>query len=199
MGRRAGERAVQENERPGREAVGQSEAEEAGVTLGGYAERVSLARPHRMFCFKVSYRRLIWPDDGRIADDNVNKVTIFDGRMAISYSGLSKVLIEKTDEWLVRILTKPPIRSLAEAVYTIRDRATRAFRGWARRPSDKARHYLVFGFIGWTRQSDREDLQVVVGFVSNCHDEHAEIRDAREDFRVHHKILARTLSWAEPG
>ena len=138
---------------------------------------------------QVSDRRLTWPD-GQMADDHTNKVTIFDGRMAISYAGLSKVLREKTDEWLVRILTNPPIRSLADAVYTIQNRATAAFRGWARTPSEKARHRLIFGFVGWTRQPGRESLQALVGFVSNCHDDRAALQtEARDDFRLHRKIL----------
>src|SRR5437773_2334588 len=138
---------------------------------------------------QVADRRLVWPDDGRIADDHTNKITIFDGRMAVSYSGLSKVLGEKTDVWLVRALSRPPIRSLADAVYTIQDRASEAFRGWARRPSEKARHHLIFGFIGWTLQSGQEGLQILVGFVSNCHDEKGELSEARDDFRVHRKLL----------
>jgi len=141
---------------------------------------------------QVTDRRLTWPD-GQMFNDYTNKVTIFNGRMAVSYAGLSKVLGQKTDEWLVRILANPTIRSLADAVYTIQDRATAVFRGWARMPKEKARHHLMFGGIAWTRQPGRESLQVLICFVSNCHDEHGALQaEARDDFRVHRRIL-------EPG
>jgi hypothetical protein len=141
---------------------------------------------------QVTDRRLTWPD-GQIFNDYTNKVTIFNGRMAVSYAGLSKVLGQKTDEWLVQILANPTIRTLADAVYTIQDRATTAFRDWARTPKEKARHHLMFGGIAWARQPGRESLRVLICFVSNCHDEHGALQaEARDDFRVHHRIL-------EPG
>jgi len=126
-------------------------------------------------------------------NDYTNKVTIFNGRMAVSYAGLSKILGEKTDEWLVRILADPTIRSVADAVYTIQDQATAAFRGWTRMSDEKARHHLMFAGIAWVRPPGRQSLQVLICFVSNCHDEHgAPQAEARDDFRVHHRIF-------EPG
>jgi hypothetical protein len=56
-------------------------------------------------------------------------------------------------------------------VHTIQERATATFRDWARMPKEKARHHLMFGGIAWARQPAREGLQVLVCFVSNCHDE----------------------------
>jgi hypothetical protein len=75
---------------------------------------------------QVTDRRLTWPD-GQVFNDYTNKVTIFNGRMAVSYAGLSKVLGQKTDEWLAQTLANPTIRTLADAVYTLKDRATAAF------------------------------------------------------------------------
>jgi len=141
---------------------------------------------------QISDRRLTLPD-GTMFDDNANKVILFDGRMAIAYAGLSQIVGVQTDLWLVRVLTNPPIRSLARAIYAIRDRATAAFRGWARRPSDKAHHRLVFSFIGWARLPDRPDLHVVVGFISNCHDRDGTLQPtARDDFSIYRETL-------EPG
>ena len=141
---------------------------------------------------QVTDRRLTWPD-GQMFNDYTNKVTIFNGRMAVSYAGLSKILGEKTDEWLVRILANPTIRSVADAVYTIQDQATAAFRGWTRMSDEKARHHLVFAGIAWVRPPGQESLQVLICFVSNCHDEHGALQaEARNDFRVYHRIL-------EPG
>ena len=151
---------------------------------------ISMSTPDVLI--QVTDRRLTWPD-GQMFNDYNNKVTIFNGRMAVSYAGLSKILGQKTDEWLVRILANPTIRSLADAVYTIQDRATAAFCGWARMPKEKARHHLMFGGIAWARQPGRQSLRVLICFVSNCHDEHGALQaEARDDFRVHHRIL-------EPG
>src|SRR5262245_65451458 len=99
-------------------------------------------------------------------NDYTNKVTVFNGRMAVSYAGLSKVLGEKTDEWLVRILANPAIRTLADAVHMLRDRATIAFRDWERMPKEKARHHLMFGAIAWARPPGRKTSRVFICFVS---------------------------------
>jgi hypothetical protein len=126
-------------------------------------------------------------------NDYTNKVTVFNGRMAVSYAGLSKVLGQKTDEWLVRILANPAIRTLADAVHTLQDRATIAFRDWEQMPKEKARHHLMFGAIAWARPPGRKSSRVFICFVSNCHDEHGALQaEARDDFRVHHRVL-------EPG
>ena len=151
---------------------------------------LSLSTPHVLI--QVTDRRLTWPD-GQVFNDYTNKVTIFNGRMAVSYAGLSKVLGQKTDEWLAQTLANPTIRTLADAVYTLKDRATAAFRDWARPAEEKARHHLMFGAIAWARPPGRKSSRVFFCFVSNCHDEHGVLQaDARADFRVHHRIL-------EPG
>lgn len=151
---------------------------------------ISLSTPDVLI--QVADRRLTWPD-GQMFNDYTNKVTVFNGRMAVSYAGLSKVLGQKTDEWLVRILANPAIRTLADAVHTIQDRATVAFRDWERLPKEKARHHLMFGAIAWARPPGRKSSRVFICFVSNCHDEHGALQaEARDDFRVHHRIL-------EPG
>src|SRR4029434_2832509 len=72
---------------------------------------ISLSTPDVLI--QVTDRRLTWPD-GQMFNDYTNKVTVFKGRMAVSYAGLSKVLGQKTDEWLVRILANPAIRTLAD-------------------------------------------------------------------------------------
>ena len=151
---------------------------------------LSLSTPHVLI--QVTDRRLTWPD-GQVFNDYTNKVTIFNGRMAVSYAGLSKVLGQKTDEWLAQTLANPAIRTLADAVYTLKDRATAAFRVWPRPVEEKARHHLMFGAIAWARPPGRKSPRVFFCFVSNCHDEHGVLQaDARDDFRVHHRIL-------EPG
>jgi len=148
---------------------------------------LSLSTPDVLI--QVTDRRLTWPD-GQMFNDYTNKVTVFNGRMAVSYAGLSKVLGEKTDEWLVRILANPAIRTLADAVHMLRDRATIAFRDWERMPKEKARHHLMFGAIAWARPPGRKTSRVFICFVSNCHDEHGALQaEARDDFRVHHRIL----------
>ena len=67
---------------------------------------LSLSTPHVLI--QVTDRRLTWPD-GQVFNDYTNKVTIFNGRMAVSYAGLSKVLGQKTDEWLAQTLANPTI------------------------------------------------------------------------------------------
>src|SRR5262249_60210575 len=55
---------------------------------------------------------------------------------------------------------------------------------------EKARHHLMFGAIAWARPPGRKSSRVFICFVSNCHDEHGALRaEARDDFRVHHRIL----------
>src|SRR4029453_13524435 len=98
---------------------------------------LSMSTPYALI--QVTDRRLTWPD-GQMFNDYTNKVTVFNGRMAVSYAGLSKVLGQKTDEWLVRTLANPRIRSLADAVHTIQDRATPPFCDWGRAPAERGGH-----------------------------------------------------------
>src|SRR4029453_14273843 len=114
-----------------------------------------------------------------------------------AHGGLPRRVVQspwaETDEWLAQTLANPTIRTLADAVYTLKDRATAAFRAWARPAEEKARHHLMFGAIAWARPPGRKSSRVFFCFVSNCHDEHGVLQaDARADFRVHHRIL-------EPG
>src|SRR5262249_11158740 len=87
----------------------------------------------------------------------------------------------------------PTIRSVADAVYTIQDQATAAFRGWTRMSDEKARHHLVCRLLLEKQPPGQESLQVLICFVSNCHDEHGALQaEARNDFRVYCRIV-------EPG
>src|SRR5215510_649434 len=110
---------------------------------------------------QVTDRRLTWPD-GQMFNDYTNKVTIFNGRMAVSYAGLSKVRGQKTDKWLVQTLANPTIRTLADAVYALQDRATAAFRDWPRIPEEKTSHHLMFGAIAWARPPSRKRSRVFI-------------------------------------
>ena len=51
------------------------------------------------YIVQVSDRRLTWPD-GRLADDQANKVVIFNNQAVFSYTGISRIGAFRTDEWI---------------------------------------------------------------------------------------------------
>lgn len=136
------------------------------------------------FVVQVSDRRLTW-DDGRLADDNANKATLYCGRAAIGYTGRAQIKTERTDEWLTGILANA--KDLPAALDTIKDEATAYFGRIADTPRQR-RHAFVIA--GWTRVSADRPIQRIFCRVSNFHDtEQGELPEARPEFASGLKLL----------
>jgi hypothetical protein len=114
----------------------------------------------------ASDRRLTQLPSGALADDNANKATVFCGRIAIGYTGLAQIKLQRTDEWLTNILI--PVRGgLSEAVNTIREEATRYFSSIAASPTQKRHAFLA---VGWTRSNPEQRSRPFLYLISNFHE-----------------------------
>lgn len=51
------------------------------------------------YIVQVSDRRLTWPD-GRVDDDAANKAIVFHDRACFCYTGIAKIGVQRTDEWI---------------------------------------------------------------------------------------------------
>ena len=100
------------------------------------------------FVVMVADRRLTWPN-GRIADDDANKVVMFCNQMAIGYTGQARIEGKGTDEWLAHELGGLPTRCLAAAWNHLNQRATEVFR----RPSLKGKFQSFMG-VGYTPKTE---------------------------------------------
>lgn len=109
------------------------------------------------YAVQVSDRRLT--KDRKVVEDDANKIVLFCGRMAFSYTGLAEIGKEKTDIWLTRILADPKCQSLSDAVRTIKTRATESFQDV---PWSKAQKRHAFVGIGWTNAAGKEVFQPIV-------------------------------------
>jgi hypothetical protein len=104
-------------------------------------------------------------DDGRVADDDANKVVLYDWRVAFGYTGLAKLGKKRTDQWLTEILGLKQSRSLPMALRQISDAAAMAVKAY---PKDK--RFLAFAGIGWTHERPGNSRPVFCR-VSNFHDD----------------------------
>ena len=129
----------------------------------------------------VSDRRLTWPD-GTIHDDNANKATVVCGRMALAYTGLAQIQLQRTDEWITNVLASSGFKSSSDAARVLREEATRHFRGIAATPR-QSRHAFVA--VGWTKSREEDPLRPHYLLISNCHDERGvELATALSEFKT---------------
>lgn len=131
------------------------------------------------YVVQVSDRRLV-SLDGKLYDDETNKVVVFCGRMAFSYTGLAQLEGKETDLWVTQGLIDSSCKSVSDAVYTIRDKATAAFKNI--RLSPKLRRHAFVG-AGWTKTAQEEPFRPTICVISNFHDEKFKyLHEARDEF-----------------
>lgn len=105
-------------------------------------------------CIQVSDRRLVWitgTDAGKCADDDTNKAVVVCNRLAISYTGLAEIGVNKTDDWLLETVSKVNPYNPQRVIKAIAKSATQAF-GNIRLPAPTKRH--AFLVSGWARFVD---------------------------------------------
>jgi hypothetical protein len=135
----------------------------------------------RDLAIQVADRRLAL-SDGRILDDDANKMTLFDGRVAFSYTGLAGLEGLRTDLWLANVLQRPDCTSLDKALDVLRTAATDAVRRLTL-PASLTR--IAFVGIGWSIRAPDNQTIPLVCHVSNFHDENGTVLShALADFRL---------------
>ena len=104
---------------------------------------------------RAAWEALKWPD-GTIHDDKANKATVVCGRMALAYTGLAQIQLQRTDEWITKVLASSGFTSSSDAAKVLREEATRHSSGIAATP--RARRH-AFVAVGWTKSRPDEKLR----------------------------------------
>ncbi|MDO9533632.1 MAG: tetratricopeptide repeat protein [Deltaproteobacteria bacterium] len=131
------------------------------------------------YAIQVSDRRLTYPN-GKIADDNANKVVDWGGWVAFGYTGLAEILSKPTDQWLSEaLLINTPLHggiSLDEAIESARVKATRDFK----RIPGQDKRFTTVG-VGWAQMLDTNEskpqlidfnrIKPTMYWISNCLDD----------------------------
>jgi hypothetical protein len=117
----------------------------------------------RDFVAQVGDRRL--SRRGAVVDDETNKCVLFDGRLAISYTGPSSLRGEETHLWIARTVAGSPSADLAVAARLLADNASTAVRSL--RVQDRRLDIVA---VGWARVRRNDDLRGVWIRVSNWRD-----------------------------
>ena len=136
--------------------------------------------------FLVADRRLTLYPSGRLQDDNRNKATVYDNRLAFGYSGLADIAGQPTDLWLAEQLAgigKPLLETLAE-------RATDTWKSLSPHLSDKARRH-AFVMVGWGRNQARQPVPVVATISNALGVNGSWLADATPTFSVERYLLKR--------
>lgn len=134
----------------------------------------------RDYAVQVADRRLVG-SDGRIYDDDANKMTLFDGRIAFSYTGLAVLKGQQTDLWLANVLQKPACSSVDKSLQVLKVAAADAVRGLS---LSGALTRIAFVGIGWSVLAPDNRTIPIVCRVSNFHDENGTVlAHASDDFR----------------
>jgi hypothetical protein len=123
------------------------------------------------YVIQVSDRRLTWltgPNKGKEADDKTNKAVVACNRLVVGYSGLAKIGGQKTDDWILAVVSSVTPYSVERIKKTLAERATKSFEK-IKFPSKQKRH--AFMISGWARFDSRDaPLTPFVSIISNAHD-----------------------------
>jgi hypothetical protein len=139
---------------------------------------------------QVSDRRVTWlsgPNKGQIADDNRNKVVVVCNRLAIGYSGPAEIGPQRTDDWLLGVVSDVVPYDVNRVLRDVREGATSAFRRILDDPQGAKRHAFVV--IGWAKWGGL--LQPFITSISNALDDAWRwMPSADEEFRPRTVALA---------
>ena len=138
--------------------------------------------------FLVADRRLTVL--GKLQDDNRNKATVYENRLAFGYSGLADIDGQPTDLWLAEQLAgigKPLLETLAK-------RATDTWKSLSPHLSADARRH-AFVMVGWGRDPARRPVPVVAT-ISNALDVNGSwLAHATPTFLVERYLLKPRHRW----
>lgn len=138
---------------------------------------------------QVSDRRLTvgsGPRIGALVDDDSNKVTLFCSRMSFAYTGLASVDGQRTDKWIVDVLSKVTNDSLSDACHELVRAANSSF---SKIQNKKLKRQAFVG-IGWTRSKPNEPFKPVICNITNAmNNELNWLPEATDEFRLQYRIL----------
>lgn len=112
------------------------------------------------YVVQASDRRLTNASTGEVVDEDANKTVVFNGHLAVGYTGLSRIRGYATDLWITEVLQE--CRDPAAALTALSREATRDLAGVPARWRRQA-----FVLAGWTRVNDFVELQPCAFVVSN--------------------------------
>lgn len=119
--------------------------------------------------------------DGSVYDDDTNKMTLFDGRIAFSYTGLAFLEGKRTDLWLRDLLQRPECSSADKGIHLLKTAATEALRG-IKIPEELKR--IAFVGMGWSLVAAHTHALPLICRVSNFHTEDGSVLPhASDEFR----------------
>lgn len=143
----------------------------------------------RDWIYQASDRRLTFLD-GRLADEDQNKIVFFEGRLALAFTGLAKIRSQTSDRWLASTLQRSSSDSLSDALETVRSEATKTFCAFG---TTLRQQRLAFVGVGWTRLSNHEQLLPLQCWVSNCHNEQGQpVTTTNGTFQAGHRVWTGT-------
>lgn len=116
----------------------------------------------------VGDRRLIFAD-GRVAEDNRNKLVICEGNVVFGYTGLAHLGGMYTDEWLTETLSKLTHERLDDKLETLAKMLRATVASCTDVPSN-TRRIAILG-IGFAREPAHESLRPFFCLLSNFHGE----------------------------
>lgn len=150
------------------------------------------------FAMLVCDRRFTHPD-GRLGDDDGNKVVIYNRCHCFAYTGLTGINGKPTDIWLADVLATLRIAPLRPAIIKVRTEATEAFRRMSL-PATLKRHAFVG--VGWCRLQPMNLKHPVMFLVSNFHGHDGmPLPEAEDEFSGWVNVLPphRPFRWAGIG
>lgn len=99
-------------------------------------------------------------------DDNTNKAIWWNGRIALSYTGLASIAGMRTDVWITKTLAKFP--TFQEGIEGLQNEATSYFQKYE--PYHPQQGFLAFVGMGWSDKSSELQGLPFLFLISNFHD-----------------------------
>jgi hypothetical protein len=116
----------------------------------------------------VADRRLTF-EDGRLAEDNRNKLVLCESNIVFGYTGLARLGGTYTDEWLMDRLSRLTQKRLDDKLMMLAHEVRDTVRKCRNVP--RMRRFLAILGIGFARESGQRELRPLFCLISNCHQE----------------------------
>jgi len=123
------------------------------------------------YVIQVSDRKLTWlngPNKAKTASDKANKAVVVCNRLVVSYTGLAQIGAQKTDDWILDVVSSVTPYSAEKIFRTLTERATQSFKQ-LKLPLAKQHHAFIVS--GWARFDSRDaPLTPFIKIISNALD-----------------------------